>query len=207
MINQATWIRSGIPMSDHDSQVHAPRVRVLLNVYLGLLASSVLALMYAPIPEAKPYGWPLALSVASLVLGFGFCAFTIWMAFGRCPDVRSGTRVYLARSRPGKKIYALLPLIPAVLMILKSIVLSDAVTGQKVSFFQGQAWYLPAGFVVFIFPLLLFCLSQYRKIRVIEKSVSSMCIGCGQDLSGIKTSICPECSRVYDDNEFSGAVR
>jgi hypothetical protein len=57
--------------------------------------------------------------------------------------------------------------------------------------------------LAFAIPFMVVCIVLFRRLRAIERSQVAFCMGCGQDLSGIPTHVCPECGRLYDNADFA----
>ena len=151
-------------------------------------------------------GYPTWLAVSSLaaftLINLLWAVYVVALAFAPTTGPSAGACVFLARSKPDK--VALTSFVP---MILVPIFFGVAVerwlsvlTGETANN-DGLDLALTVS-LAFAIPFMVVCIVLFRRLRAIERSQVAFCMGCGQDLSGIPTHVCPECGRVYDNADF-----
>lgn len=151
-------------------------------------------------------GYPDWLAVPSLaaftLINLLWAIYVVALAFAPPTGPSAGACVFLARSKPGKIVVtSLVPIfiVPIFFTVAVerwlSIITSETVNDD------GLALALTVS-LAFAIPFMLVCIILFRRLRAIERSQVAFCVGCGQDLSGIPTHVCPECGRVYDNADF-----
>ena len=133
-----------------------------------------------------------------------WAVYVVALAFAPTTGPGAGACVYLARSKPGKIV--LTSLVPIFIVPIFFTVAAErwlsTVTSETVND-DGLALVLTVS-LAFAIPFMVVCIVLFRRLRAIERSQVAFCMGCGQDLSGIPTHVCPECGRLYDNADFEG---
>ena len=142
----------------------------------------------------------VAILVVSLVLGLLFSGYLVWMTFSPVPDRRTGARVYMARCRPGRKVFAVLPIATGFLLAMDAVELCSVLSLNPMA---SRMAFLVCLALVFSLPFSIVCVVLFRRLCSVEESSVAYCFGCGHDLSGITTHTCPECGRVYDTADLA----
>ena len=153
-------------------------------------------------------GYPDWLAVPSLaaftLINLLWAVYVVALAFAPTTGPGAGACVYLARSKPGKIVLtSLVPIfiVPIFFTVAAerwlSIVTSETVNGDGLDLVLTVS-------LAFAIPFMVVCIVLFRRLRAIERSQVAFCMGCGQDLSGIPTHVCPECGRLYDNADFEG---
>ena len=151
-------------------------------------------------------GYPTWLAVSSLaaftLINLLWAVYVVALAFAPTTGPSAGACVFLARSKPDK--IAMTSFVP---MIIVPVFFGAAVerwlsvlTGETANN-DGLDLALTVS-LAFAIPFMVVCIVLFRRLRAIERSQVAFCMGCGQDLSGIPTHVCPECGRVYDNADF-----
>ena len=151
-------------------------------------------------------GYPDWLAVPSLaaftLINLLWAVYVVTLAFAPPTGPGAGACVYLARSKPDRIVLtSLVPIfiVPIFFTVAAerwlSIVTSETVNGDGLDLVLTVS-------LAFAIPFMVVCIVLFRRLRAIERSQVAFCMGCGQDLSGIPTHVCPECGRVYDNADF-----
>ena len=134
---------------------------------------------------------------ASVILGVLFFLLTTSIAFEAAPSPRAGARVYLARHGSN---FLGLPLI----LIGGSFMVPSAgselivdLAGHEAMLSRSIIWALLA--LVFNVPFAIVSLVLFRRMLLLGRVQVVYCLGCGQDLTGISSHVCPECGTLYKE--------
>jgi hypothetical protein len=152
-------------------------------------------------------GYPDWLAVPSLaaftLINLLWCVYLASLAVAPPTGRRAGACVYLARSKAEKIVMvSLLPMIAVPMYFTLTVERWLSVLAGETAKNDGFALIVTVS-LAFAIPFMVVCIVLFRRLRSIERSQIAFCMGCGQDLSGIPTHVCPECGRLYDNADFA----